>query len=146
SIEAEQETLHCQGQALLSRQFAPARLDLEQLRHQMGQGRLDAADVYTIFARMGLHYGPAHQGITDIHIGEKQILAQLRLPEVVETDQDKYVLHPSLMDRGLESSIGLVFELKHGPTKPYVPFAVESLRVVSACAKEMVACARYSKG
>jgi polyketide synthase-like dehydratase family protein len=112
----------------------------------MGQGRLDAADVYTIFARMGLHYGPAHQGITVIHIGEKQILAQLRLPEVVEADQHKYVLHPSLMDSALQASIGLLVDLNHVPTKPYVPFAVESLRVVSACAKEMVSCARYSKG
>jgi acyl transferase domain-containing protein len=146
SIEAEQETLHCQGQAVFSRQSAPARLDLEQLRLQMGQGRLDAADVYTIFARMGLHYGPAHQGITVIHLGEKQVLAQLRAPEVVETDQHKYVLHPSLMDSALQASIGLIVDLNHVPTKPYVPFTVESLRVVSACAKEMVAFARYSKG
>ena len=146
SIEAEQETLHCQGQAVFSRQSAPARLDLEQLRRQMAQGRLDAADVYTIFVRMGLHYGPAHQGITVIHIGEKQVLAQLRAPEVVETDQHKYVLHPSLMDSALQASIGLLVDLNHVPTKPYVPFAVESLRVISACAKEMVAFARYSKG
>jgi acyl transferase domain-containing protein/enoyl-CoA hydratase/carnithine racemase/acyl carrier protein/SAM-dependent methyltransferase/ribosomal protein S18 acetylase RimI-like enzyme len=146
SIEAEQETLHCQGQAVFSRQSAPARLDLEQLRLQMGQGRLDAADVYTIFARMGLHYGPAHQGITVIHLGEKQVLAQLRAPEVVETDQHKYVLHPSLMDSALQASIGLIVDLNHVPTKPYVPFTVESLRVLSACAKEMVAFARYSNG
>jgi len=146
SIEAEQETLHCQGQAVFSRQSAPARLDLEHLKRQMGQGRLDAADVYTIFARMGLNYGPAHQGITVIHLGEKQVLAQLRLPEVVETDRHKYVLHPSLMDSALQASIGLIVDLNHAPTKPYLPFAVESLRVVSACAKEMVACARFSNG
>ena len=146
SIEAEQEILHCQGQVVFSRQSAPARLDLEQLRRQMGQGRLDAADVYTIFARMGLHYGPAHQGIIVIHLGEKQVLAQLRSPEVVETDQHKYVLHPSLIDSALQASIGLIVDLNHVPTKPRLPFAVESLRIVSACAKEMVAWARYSKG
>jgi acyl transferase domain-containing protein len=146
SIEAEQETLHCQGQAVFSRQSAPARLDLEQLRRQLGQGRLEAADVYAIFARMGLKYGPAHQGITVIHLGEKQVLAQLRLPEVVETNHHEYVLHPSVIDSALQASIGLIVDLNHVPTKPYLPFAVESLRVVSACAKEMVACARYSKG
>jgi acyl transferase domain-containing protein len=146
SVEAEQETLHCQGQAVFSRQSAPARLDIEQLRRQMGQGRLDAADVYTIFARMGLNYGPAHQGITVIHLGEGQVLAQLRAPAVVETNQHEYVLHPSLMDSALQASIGLIVDLNNVPTKPYLPFAVESLRVVSACAEEMVAWARYSKG
>jgi acyl transferase domain-containing protein len=146
STEAEQETLHCEGQAVFSRQSAPARLDIEQLRHQMGQGRLEAADVYTIFDGMGLNYGPAHRGITVIHLGEEQVLAQLRAPAVVETNQHEYVLHPSLMDSALQASIGLIVHLNNVPTKPYLPFAVESLRVVSACAKEMVAWARYSKG
>jgi len=146
SIEAEQETLHCQGQAVFSRKSAPARLDLEHLRRQMSQGRLEAADVYTIFAGMGLNYGPAHQGITVIHLGEKQVLAQLRAPEVVETNQHEYVLHPSLMDSALQASIGLIVALNNVPTKPYLPFAVESLRIISSCAKEMAAWARYSKG
>jgi acyl transferase domain-containing protein/enoyl-CoA hydratase/carnithine racemase/acyl carrier protein len=146
SIEAEQETLHCQGQATFSRQSAPARLDIEQLRRQMGQGRLEAADIYTIFGRMGLNYGPAHQGIIVIHLGEGQALAQLQAPAVVEANRHEYVLHPGLMDSALQASIGLIADLNDVPTKPYLPFAVESLRVVSACAKEMVAWARYSKG
>jgi len=146
SVEAEQKTAHCQGQAVFGRQSAPARLDIEQLTHQMGQGRLEAADVYTICATMGLNYGPAHQGITAIHLGENQVLAQLRLPAVVETNQHEYVLHPSLMDSALQASIGLLVNLNHVPTKPSVPFAVESLRIVSACTKEMAAWVRYSKG
>src|SRR5262249_18921277 len=146
SVEAGQETLHCQGQARFSRQSEPARLDIEQLRRQMGQGRLDAADVYTIFAGMGLNYGPAHQGIIMIHLGEEQALAQLRAPAVVETNRHQYVLHPSLTDSALQASIGLIVASKNVPTKPYIPFAVESLRIVSACAKEMVTWTRYSKG
>jgi len=146
SIEAEQETLHCQGRAVFSRQSVPARLDLEHLMRQMSQGRLDAADVYPIFARMGLNYGPAHQGITVIHLGEKQVLAQLRTPVVVEANQHEYVLHPSLMDSALQASIGLIVDLNHVPTKPYLPFAMESLHIRSACAKEMIVWVRYSKG
>ena len=56
------------------------------------------------------------------------------------------MLHPSLIDSALQASIGLIVDLNHVPTKPRLPFAVESLRVISACAKEMVAFARYSKG
>jgi len=95
---------------------------------------------------MGLNYGPAHQGITVIHLGEEQVLAQLQAPAVVETNRHEYVLHPGLMDSALQASIGLIADLNNVPTKPYLPFAVESLRVVSGCANEMVAWARYSKG
>ncbi|PYS17273.1 MAG: hypothetical protein DMG11_35235 [Acidobacteria bacterium] len=54
--------------------------------------------------------------------------------------------HPSLMDSALQAAIGLVVDLNHVPTKPSVPFAVESVRIVSACTKDMVAWVRYSKG
>ena len=146
SMEAGQETVHCQGHAVFSRQSTPARLDLEQLGRQMRQGRLDAADVYAVCATMGLEYGPAHQGITAVDLGEKQLLAQLRVPAVVETDQQAYVLHPSLMDSALQASIGLIVDLDHVPTRPPVPFAMESLRIVSACTQGMVAWVRDSSG
>jgi polyketide synthase PksL len=146
SRDGEQDIVHCQGRAVLSGQPAPARLDLEQLKTQMGRGRLEPSNIYAMFAKVGLHYGPAHQGILAIYLGDKQALAQLRLPTVVGTSQHEYVLHPSLMDSALQASIGLIADLNHFPSKPSVPFALESLRVVSACTKEMAAWVRYSEG
>jgi acyl transferase domain-containing protein/enoyl-CoA hydratase/carnithine racemase/aryl carrier-like protein len=146
SIEAEKETIHCQGQAVFSCQPAPARLDIEQLKGQMEQGRLEPSEVYAAFAKMGLNYGPAHQGILAIYRGEKQVLTQLRLPAIVETSQHEYVLHPSLMDSALQASIGLLVDLNHVPSKPSLPFALESLRIISPCTREMVAWVRYSEG
>ncbi|MGD0511588.1 MAG: polyketide synthase dehydratase domain-containing protein, partial [Candidatus Micrarchaeaceae archaeon] len=102
--------------------------------------------VYAAFAKMGLNYGPAHQGILAIYRGEKQVLTQLRLPAIVETSQHEYVLHPSLMDSALQASIGLLVDLNHVPSKPSLPFALESLRIISPCTREMVAWVRYSEG
>ncbi|MBO0798886.1 MAG: polyketide synthase dehydratase domain-containing protein, partial [Blastocatellia bacterium] len=146
TIEAEQKILHFQGRARFSPPSAPARHDLDQLRRQMGKGRWEAAEVYSIFARMGLDYGPAHRGITVVNLGEDQVLAQLRLPEVVESSQYKYVLHPSLIDSALQSAIGLIIDLNNIPTTPYLPFGVESLSIRSACTKQMSARVRYSRG
>jgi acyl transferase domain-containing protein len=146
SMEAEQETVHCQGKAIFSRQSAPARLDIERLKGQMKRGNLERSDIYAMFAKMGLNYGPAHQGIISIWLGEKQLLTQLRLPAVIETSQHQYVLHPSLLDSALQASIGLIVGTKDLPNKPFVPFALESLRIVQGCAKEMVAWLRYSDG
>jgi len=69
SRDSEQEIVHCQGRAVWGHDPAPARLDLDQLKELMGQGRLDSSEVYAVCARMGLIYGPSFQSITDVHRG-----------------------------------------------------------------------------
>jgi len=138
--------VHCQGRAVWSSGASPARIDLEQLRAQMRGGRLEPSSIYPLFARLGLKYGPAHQGITAIDVGENQLLAKLRLPAIVETDYREFVLHPSLMDSALQASIGLIIGSGHFPSKPFLPFALELIRIVSACTREMTAWVRYSPG
>lgn len=109
----------------------------------MEQAKLEAPNIYAMCANMGLNYGPSHQGIIAIYLGKKQLLAQLCLPAIVEASQDEYVLHPSLMDSALQASIGLIIDLNHVPSNPFVPFVLESVRILSACTKEMVAWVRY---
>jgi acyl transferase domain-containing protein/acyl carrier protein len=144
TTDADQEILHCQGQAAFSSNPKPAKLDIEQLKRQMKQGKLEQRSIYEIFTKMGLSYGPAHQGVISVFQGEKQLLAQLRLPVVAESGLNDYLLHPSLMDCALQSSIGLIAGLRYGPNKPLLPFTLDFLRVVSACVKEMFAWVRYS--
>ena len=141
-----QEGVHGQGRAVWSHEPAPTRLDLEQLKRQMERGQLEPGSVYARLAQMGLYYGPAHQGIKAIYVGEKQLLAQLRLPAVLETGHAAYVLHPSLMDSALQASIGLMVDLNHVPNEPSVLFALESLRILSSSTNEMVAWVRYAEG
>ena len=141
------EIIHCQGQAVYLPKSAPTKLDLAELNSEMQQGQLHSSNIYTTLAKMGLNYGPAHQGIVSLDLGEKQVLAQLRLPKALATQQaggraNEYQLHPSLMDCALQASIGLIEDL----TRPSVPFALESLRIVSACTKDMFAWVRYSQG
>jgi hypothetical protein len=145
SVEAGQTIMHCQGEASFSSSSPVAKLDMQRLGTQTAEGILKTSNVYSKFTKMGLKYGPAHQGITAIHVGQKQVLAELRLPGVIESSQSEYALHPSLMDSALQSSIGLIADLNHIPTKPLVPFTLRSLRIFSACAKEMTAWVRWSE-
>jgi acyl transferase domain-containing protein len=144
STDSDQEILHCQGQALLRSIPVPAKLDLEHLKIQMQLGKLEQKRIYEIFTRMGLNYGPAHRGVISISLGEKQLLAKLRLPAIAEKGLNDYQLHPTLMDCALQSSVGLISDLEYGINKPILPFALDYLRVVSACTKEMLAWVRYS--
>jgi hypothetical protein len=49
------------------------------------------------------------------------------------------------MDGALQASIGLMADSNDIPGTPSVPFALESLQIISPCVKEMVAWVRYSK-
>jgi len=146
SVAAGDETVHCRGEAVFSAQPAPARLDLDALRRAVTQARLDSAEVYRICATMGLHYGPAHQSVAAIHIAETQVLADLRLPVSAEDVRHRFVLHPSLMDGALQASLGLFVDLHDIPTKPWVPFSLEGVRIFRPCTSEMVAWVRRSSG
>src|SRR4030095_9084311 len=96
------------GSAVLSRGPAPARLDLDGLKGQMGWGRIEPNRIYAVCARMGLVYGPSFQGITDIQRGSGQLLAHLRLPSILQDTSGDYWLHPSLMDGALQACVGLI--------------------------------------
>jgi acyl transferase domain-containing protein len=142
----QQETTHCRGQAVFSPSSAPRKIDLGRLRAEMQRGRLEAAEIYARFEKMGLRYGPAHQGVVAIDLGENQALAELRMPSTVEATGHEYVLHPGLIDSALQASIGLVAGKHRDLDKPRVPFLLDSLQVVSACETEMFAWVRYSSG
>ncbi|HEV3038147.1 MAG TPA: SDR family NAD(P)-dependent oxidoreductase, partial [Candidatus Angelobacter sp.] len=146
SEDAGQEMVHCQGQAVWSDQATPAPLKLEQLKKEMVQGELGPRSVYSTCARMGLSYGPSFQSITALHRGSNQVLAHLRLPAVVEKGSGDYILHPSLMDGALQAAVGLIDETSELSNQVRLPFALESLRIMSPCTQEMFAWIRYTPG
>src|SRR5579864_3415403 len=144
SEDEEQEIVHCQGQATFSCEPAPARLDITGLKEQMTRGRVEASVAYSAFSKMGIEFGPAFQAITTIFQGDQQLLAQLCLPAHVQTGHAEYGLHPSLMDAALQASIGFAEDITAPSLQARVPFALESLRIISDCTQEMYAWVRYS--
>jgi len=149
SDEAEQEIVHCQGRVTISDQPVPTSLDVDALQGQMHQGKLGPDSVYAAFAKMGVHYGLAHQAITTVHQGDEQLLARLSLPAVVAaTDAGAWhrghSLHPSLMTGAIQAGMRLVADATDRPAITLSAHALECLRVLSPCKEEMFAWARYS--
>jgi acyl transferase domain-containing protein/enoyl-CoA hydratase/carnithine racemase/acyl carrier protein len=140
------EVLHCQGGCVVGERPEMPRLDLDGLRTQMQRPALDGGVLYPLFATLGLQYGPAFQGIVTVHQSEHQLLIELKLPEAAYRGAGDYVLHPSLMDSALQGSIPLINNAAEAAGKPTLPFALESLRILSACTERMVAWVRYSQG
>ena len=134
------ETVHCKGCGGWIPQLPPHKLDLAHLKGQMGHGRFEPEAIYATCARMGVMYGPSFQAITGIDRGSRQVLAHLRLPSTLEHKSGDYVLHPSLMDAALQACVAL---MDVGSDEPLLPFALETLSILSPCAREMAAWVRY---
>ncbi|MCP5048490.1 MAG: hypothetical protein GY940_15075, partial [bacterium] len=95
---------------------------------------------YEAFKTMGFDYGPAHQGLENIYVGDNEVLAKLTLPPSVLGTKDRFFLHPSLLDSALQASIGIGLS-KETPgrssagilSRPSLPFALESLDIIGRC-------------
>lgn len=146
SEDSGQEVIHCQGCARWNPRTLSDRLNLEHVRTGIGDGQMEAKDLYAACAQMGLLYGPAFQAITIIHRGSNQVLARLRLPGPFECTVESYVLHPSLMDGALQACAGLMEGVSEAAQAPRLPFALESLRIISPCVPTMLAWVRYAPG
>ena len=144
SHDGQEEIVHCQGRAWVDRQATPAAIDLAELDRELSDASLTPGNIYAACAQMGLVYGPSMQSIVGVRRGQGQLLAQLKIPASIVEGAGKYVLHPSVMDGALQAAAGL-FAIS-SEANPRLPFALDTLRVVSPCKPEMVAWVRLASG
>ncbi|HSI50907.1 MAG TPA: SDR family NAD(P)-dependent oxidoreductase, partial [Ideonella sp.] len=131
---------YSQGLAHLRERAGTTAHDLQAVRAQCQQSQLDAAQCYARFEQLGLHYGPAFQGLSEVHVGQDQVLARISLPAAAP--ESGYALHPSLLDAALQATLGL--QAEGAPLS--LPFALGALEVLAPCTAEMWAVVRRSAG
>ncbi|NKB23495.1 MAG: PfaD family polyunsaturated fatty acid/polyketide biosynthesis protein [Kiritimatiellae bacterium] len=140
--------VHSQGVGLFSSVDQPPKLDLKALQEACTQRVLSAEECYESFKREGLDYGPAHQGLEKLYVGDDEVLAKLRVPSSVLETKDQFMLHPSLLDSALQASIGLVFPQREPRTEnlePKLLFGLDSLEIIDRCAESMWVWGRYAE-
>ncbi|MDX3229224.1 SDR family NAD(P)-dependent oxidoreductase [Streptomyces sp. ME19-01-6] len=84
---------------------------LDALRAACAERSLPAAELYDLYARVGMDYGPAQRSLVRLDLGSDaagrpQVLAELRLPEAFGPG-DGLRLHPSITDGALQAVAGL---------------------------------------
>ena len=142
--------VHSQGHAVLSTVERIPSMDLTNLQAQCSHNTLSSSQCYETFKSMGLQYGPGHQGIEIVYVGSGQVLAKLSLPFAVSDTLEQFVLHPSLLDSALQTSIGLMMDTGDisgkATLKPFLPFALHEFDILSRCTPSMWALIRFSDG
>ncbi|MEX3629148.1 MAG: SDR family NAD(P)-dependent oxidoreductase [Burkholderia sp.] len=126
------EQLHSQGRASTALHDAPAPLDLAALGERIAGTAVTAEACYAALEAAGVHCGPAHRALHALTTGEAEVLAELRLPAVVQAQAGAYVLHPSMLDAALQASVALSLSTTGGAPAA-LPFALTSLDIYGPC-------------
>ncbi|MDJ0460313.1 SDR family NAD(P)-dependent oxidoreductase [Streptomyces sp. H27-C3] len=158
SVDADDaHTLCSQGRASLPGTPAERRaLPLDALRGVCAGSAFSSAEIYDVYDRVGMGYGPAQRSLAGLTVGadaagRPQVLAELRLPDAANEDgaAERYGLHPSILDGALQATIGLGLSddgSGEQSARPALPFALQELDVLAATPATAYAWIRYQDG
>ncbi|MFE9368054.1 SDR family NAD(P)-dependent oxidoreductase [Streptomyces sp. NPDC006978] len=103
----------------------PAPLDVDGVRARLSGPRVTAQQHYADSSRAGLDYGPRFQALTDLWVGNGEVLAAYSDPTPQE-DVD-HEAHPALLDNALQAASPVLATVSAG--RMYLPTAIGSARV-----------------
>lgn len=116
-----QWTVHCKAEVCTASGSA-RRLDVSALEQQ-ARSHFSGAQCYAQLTDMGLDYGPGHQCMEHLWVGDFGVLVKLATPATSEPPQEDFVLHPGVLDSALQAALGLKLE-EAGAARVSVPFAL----------------------
>ncbi len=132
--------LLCQGAAVRPKPAAAGASLAVALQAGKYPLRFGARECYAELERLGIAYGPSHQGIVELFAGPDGVLARLSLPGSVSGTLDRFVLHPSLLDAAIHASVGFGLQDRHTTGQEgafLLPFALQGLEMPGHCSAEM---------
>jgi len=121
---------HALGQISFTDAEPPRRYDLESLRTRCGKEEIVITDDY----EMDPDLGPRWQSLRRVYLGEKELLAELELPEEFADDFAQYKLHPALLDRATGTAKHYLIKEGH-----YLPMSYKRLLVKQPLPKKIYA-------
>ncbi len=111
---------HALGQISFTEVEPPRQYDLDALRARCGKEEIIITDDY----EMDPDLGPRWQSLRRVYLGEKELLAELELPEEFADDFAQFKLHPALLDRATGTAKHYLINEGH-----YLPMSYRRLRV-----------------
>lgn len=99
-------TEHARARALPTTPPGPAPLGCPDRLD--GALRVGPEEFYADCARKGLDYGPAFRAVQSLSVGEREVLADVRLPEECAASLRPDALHPALWDGAMQACLPLV--------------------------------------
>ena len=100
---------------------------------------IEAADLYSTAAKLGLNYGPRFRTVTRVEVlGPDEALAHLD-PTVIGEPTDLYLLHPALLDGALQAFLALLADESVGlQDVSFLPWRFERVRITAPFGRDVL--------
>jgi acyl transferase domain-containing protein/NADPH:quinone reductase-like Zn-dependent oxidoreductase/surfactin synthase thioesterase subunit len=118
----------------------PAALDIAAIHRRMHPAPLSKQQAYEGFAAVGMKYGPAFRGISQLWTGENEALARVETPTIFRRkDAEGHLIHPALLDACLQV-VAFAVDGAGGMKDPHLPVRVEQIQLASPLQEGPVWC------
>ncbi len=97
--------------------------------------QMDHDAVYELFAQLKFEYLDGYKPIQHIAFNSKEAIAEIQLPEKFHSHLEQFVLHPSLLEGGIQTVIGILANPEQDGKTPYLPFSLKELEILAPLAK-----------
>ncbi|HEV7673037.1 MAG TPA: SDR family NAD(P)-dependent oxidoreductase [Candidatus Angelobacter sp.] len=140
--------VYARGHARASAAVPAPVLDIAGLHAQCDRLHYSGNDCYQALRSLGFHSGPAHRCISEIHVGNEELLAKIQLRASPVHVYDGFVLHPGVADSAIQAIIGFMLADRRSDAeaiKPALPAELDSVEIFAPCALAMWALIRRDK-
>ncbi|MBZ5521036.1 MAG: SDR family NAD(P)-dependent oxidoreductase [Acidobacteriia bacterium] len=126
--------IHARGSVTFESSPDRPLFDPQALIAACAEMELGHRQCYEAFRSRGLNYGPAYQGIQELHVGNGQAVARIEFPAAALCEKQRYLLHPAMIDSALQAAIGLALVRNENPSeRPAVMFSLHALDILDEC-------------
>lgn len=130
--QSEHWITHCTGFLNLSQddKSVPWKESLASIKARCPY-TCDGEAVYRRLKEQGMGYGPGFQGIEQLWAGEKEVLARVQLPALLQSEINDYWLHPALLDACLHLSLTVLWSDQNSEEADTaaLPVFIESMHI-----------------
>jgi acyl transferase domain-containing protein/acyl carrier protein len=149
-----QQIVHCQGMlgyTSASRGGGAGKsqeegcIDIDQLLKRCQGGKNKAGDFYRRLSNHGSHLGPRFKSIREFYYNEKEALSRVEINRELEKDFHEYVLHPTLTDSAIQSTVALGYMTGFNSQWDYLPYVLGELEIVNTDSRVCYAYVRLAR-
>lgn len=129
----ENSISHSQGYIIVE-PITPLVIDIDSLKIECNSIKVKAKQLYEGFSKQGINYGSSFKTVQEIYLGEGIALAKLNLPSNHESNLNKFLLHPSILDAALHASSALI---NNDEQNLALPYKIKELEIYSNFSSNM---------
>lgn len=129
---------HCEGVATLQGDLGGESVDLIDIRERCQLDTLKGERFYEICKSFNFNYGQSFRCLAQLYLGEKEIFAELQLPQSEGCGFHQPHLHPGMLDAALQSSVGLALanDIEGEHLEKTMPFALGRMKIVKSLSEK----------